>query len=50
MTEIFPDIFYFNPTCEFAVANGSPNWQPNKLLKKMEDDLSVLPLFFGKKE
>lgn len=50
MTEIRPDILYFNPTCEFAVANGSPNWQPNKLLQKMEDDLSALPLFFGKKE
>ena len=50
MPELLPDIFYFNPTCEFAIANGSPNWQPNKLLQKMEDDMSSLPLFFGKKD
>lgn len=50
MPELLPDIFFFNPTCEFAIANNSPNWQPNKLLQKMEDDLSSLPLFFGKKE
>ncbi len=43
------NIFLFNPTCEFAIANGSPNWQPNSLLQKMEADLSVLPLFFAKK-
>ncbi len=49
MITSLPDIFYFNPTCEFAIANGSPNWQPNKLLQKMEDDFSALPLFFGKK-
>ena len=50
MSELLSDIFYFNPTCEFAIANGSPNWQPNKLLQKMEDDMSSLPLFFGKKD
>jgi hypothetical protein len=50
MPDLLPDIFYFNPTCEFAIANGSPNWQPNKLLQKMEDDLSALPQYFGKRE
>jgi hypothetical protein len=43
------NIYLFNPTCEFAIANGSPNWQPNSLLQKMESDLSALPLFFSGK-
>lgn len=47
---MLPDIFYFNPTCEYAVANGSATWQPNRLLQKMEADLSALPMFFAKKE
>jgi hypothetical protein len=36
----------FNPTCEYAVANGNESWQPNMLLQKMESDLAILPLFF----
>jgi len=40
-----PDIYLFNPTCEYAVANGHISWQPNDLLKKMEEDLCTLPLF-----
>ena len=40
-----PDIYLFNPTCEYAVANGHVSWQPNDLLKKMEEDLCTLPLF-----
>lgn len=43
----FPEIFLFNPTCDLAIGNGSPNWQPNKLLKQMEADLSILPLFLA---
>jgi hypothetical protein len=43
-----PNIYYFNPTCEYAVANGNAWWQPNKLLQKMENDLSALPLWFAK--
>jgi hypothetical protein len=50
MTNLLPDIYLFNPTCEYAVANGSANWQPNHLLQKMEADLSALPMFFAKKE
>ncbi len=42
-----PDIYLFNPTFEYAVANGNASWQPNKLLQKMENDLSTLPLFFS---
>jgi len=41
------ELFYFNPTCEYAVGNGSPNWQPNRLLQKMEADLDSLPMFFA---
>lgn len=42
-----PDVFFFNPTCEYAVANGNASWQPNRLLQKMEEDLGTLPLFFA---
>jgi len=45
-----PDIFLFNPTCEYAVANGNASWQPNRLLQKMEEDLGTLPLFFARPE
>ena len=45
-----PDIFVFNPTCEYAVANGHDSWHPNKLLQKMESDLEILPMFFSNPE
>lgn len=41
------NLYYFNPTCEYAVANGNASWQPNRLLQKMESDLDTLPMFFG---
>ena len=50
MTDFHPSIYLFNPTCEYAVANGSANWQPNRILQKMEFDLSALPLFFAEKD
>ena len=50
MTEFHPNIYLYNPTCEYAIANGSANWQPNRILQKMEFDLSALPLFFAEKE
>jgi hypothetical protein len=43
-----PDIYFFNPTCEYAAADGKHSWQPNLLLQKMEEELGVLPLFFAK--
>ncbi len=43
MPEKRPDIYLFNPTCEYAVANGHSSWQPNQLLQKMEMDLGTLP-------
>ncbi len=42
-----PDVYFFNPTCEYAVANETTSWQPNRLLQKMEEDLGTLPLFFA---
>lgn len=42
-----PDVFLFNPTCEYAVASGNTWWQPNRLLQKMEADLATLPMFLA---
>lgn len=39
-------LFYFNPTCEMAVANGSFSYQPPLLLKEMERELAILPFVF----
>lgn len=44
-----PTVFYFNPTCELAVANGSFSYIPPLLLRKMESDLSILPFVFASK-
>lgn len=41
------DVFYFNPTCELAVANGSFSYMPPQLLRDFEKDCSVLPFVFG---
>jgi len=43
------DIYIFNPTCDFAVANNTTSWQPNRTLQQMERDLSNLPQFMCKK-
>ena len=48
MAEKLPNVYLFNPTCEYAVANGQSSWQPNRLLQKMEKDLGALPLFFAR--
>ncbi len=42
------DVYYFNPTCELAIANGSFSYMPPRLLRKFENDCSVLPFVFGK--
>jgi hypothetical protein len=49
MTNNLPDIYLFNPTCEYAVANGKTSWQPNRLLQKMEADLGFLSLYLANK-
>ncbi len=40
-------VYYFNPTCELAIANGSFSYMPPLLLQEMEKDLSVLPFVFA---
>ncbi|HKJ80355.1 MAG TPA: hypothetical protein VKA10_12500, partial [Prolixibacteraceae bacterium] len=47
MHKHLPNIFLFNPACEYAVANGNKHWQPNSILQKMETDLSLLPLYLA---
>ncbi len=47
MTTGLPDIYFYNPTCEYAVANENISWQPNLLLQKMEADLAILPLYLS---
>jgi hypothetical protein len=42
-----PNVYYYNPTCELAVANGSEYFQANALLCKFEYDLDLLPAFLG---
>lgn len=41
------NVYYFNPTCELAVLNGSFSYMPPLLLQEMERDLSTLPLVFA---
>ncbi|QGY45101.1 hypothetical protein GM418_15915 [Maribellus comscasis] len=43
----YPDVYLFNPTCEYAVANGNASWHPNRILQKMESDLATLPMFYA---
>ncbi|MGQ8338495.1 hypothetical protein ACUNWD_18205 [Sunxiuqinia sp. A32] len=40
-------IYYFNPTCEMAVANGSPYYQPPALLREFEETLSSILLCYS---
>ena len=40
-------VFYFNPTCELAVANGEFSYMPPKLLREFEEDCSILPFVFA---
>ena len=47
MFRLANDVFYFNPTCELAVANGSFSYMPPELLRKFEYDCSVLPFVFS---
>lgn len=41
------DVYYFNPTCELAVANGSFSYMAPRLLREFESDCSVLPFVFS---
>ncbi len=44
---MLPDIYFFNPTCEPAIANGSPYYTAPALLRKFEADLGYLPGWLG---
>jgi hypothetical protein len=47
VTDSRPGIFHFNPTCEIAIANGSPYFVPPALLKQFEADLAPLMMHFA---
>ena len=40
------DLYFFNPTCETAIANGSETFMAAQILREFEDDLSLLPMIF----
>ncbi len=44
---MLPDTYLFNPTCEPAIANGSPYYTPSASLRKFEADLGYLPGWLG---
>lgn len=46
-SKLIHTVYFFNPTCEYAVANGNVSWQANKLLQKMESDLSNIVQYFA---
>ena len=45
-----PDIYFFNPTCELAVANGSVNFMASAQLRRFENELSTLPWILARPE
>ena len=40
-------IFHFNPTCELAIANGSPYYQAPAILREFEEELAPILLLFA---
>ncbi len=48
--EMNPDLYYFNPTCELAVVNGSTNFMAPAHLRRFENEVSILPAFLGNAE
>ena len=43
-----PNLYFFNPTCEMSIANGTVSYQPNRFLQQFETDLGLLPAFLAK--
>ncbi|HEY5511646.1 MAG TPA: hypothetical protein VIK10_11530 [Prolixibacteraceae bacterium] len=41
------DIYFFNPTCELAIANGSPYYTAPARLRQFESDLGYMPAWLG---
>ena len=44
---MLPDIYLFNPTCETAIAKGSPYYTAPSILRNFESDLSYLPVWLA---
>jgi hypothetical protein len=44
---MYDKLFYFNPSCEMAVANGHTSYMPPQKINKFENDLEVLPLWLA---
>jgi hypothetical protein len=40
-------IYHFNPTCELAIANGSPYYQAPAILREFEEELAPILLLFA---
>jgi len=47
---MLPDIYFFNPTCETAIANGSPYYTAPSRLRNFESDLSYLPIWLAEEK
>jgi len=45
-----PDIYFFNPTCELAVANGSANFMAPVQLRRFGNELTTLPWILARPE
>lgn len=43
-------LFYFNPTCEMAVLNGSRTYTPPRHLRDFEKELSLIPMWLASAE
>lgn len=41
------DLYWFNPTCETAIANGSETFVASRILLDFEADLAFLPMFIA---
>jgi hypothetical protein len=50
MINSFPSIYYFNPTCEMAVANSIDTYQPPEILVKFEQQLSNIFMYSCQKD
>ena len=47
ISSMLPDLYFFNPTCEPAIANGSIFYTAPARLRKLEEDLSYLPAWLA---
>lgn len=44
---MYPNCYFFNPTCEPAIANGSPYYTAPARLRQFENDLGYLPMWLA---